>query len=157
MKKIIWMITVLLSLIMDTTASFADRYTIHTSGLNSSVYVNMLYFANLVNRYATDFTLITLPSEGGPTNMISVNDGTASFGTTTAESVKAAYEGSGDFLGKPQKKIRHVASFGFSLMFVYTNPDSPIHQISQLKGKNIVYGGGTGSALLEDKFLRSTV
>ena len=26
-----------------------SRYSIHTSGLNSSVYVNMLYFANLVN------------------------------------------------------------------------------------------------------------
>ena len=51
------------------------RYSIHTSGLNSSVYVNMLYFANLVNQYATDFTLVALPSEGGPTNMISVNAG----------------------------------------------------------------------------------
>ena len=155
MNKFIWTITAVLSLIMDTTASFADRYTIHTSGLNSSVYVNMLYFANLVNRYATDFTLITLPSEGGPTNMISVNDGKASFGTTTAESVKAAYEGSGDFLGKPQQRIRHVASFGFSLMFIYTNPDSAIQQISQLKGKNIVYGGGTGSALLGRQILEA--
>ena len=153
MKKFIWTITAVLSLITDTTASFADRYTIHTSGLNSSVYVNMLYFANLVNLYATDFTLITLLSEGGPTNMISVNDGKASFGTTTAESVKAAYEGSGDFLGNPQQRIRHVASFGFSLMFIYTNPDSPIQAISQLKGKKIVYGGGTGSALLGRQIL----
>ena len=85
--------------------------------------------------------------------MISVNDGKASFGTTTAESVKAAYEGSGDFLGKPQKRIRHVASFGFSLMFIYTNPDSPIQRVSQLKGKSIVYGGGTGSALLGRQIL----
>ncbi|MEE8291886.1 MAG: hypothetical protein V3R80_10410, partial [Candidatus Tectomicrobia bacterium] len=90
---------------MDSTAVPADRYTIYTSGLNTSVYIAMLYFGNLVNRYATDFTLITLPSDGGPTNMISVNDGEASFGTSTAESVKAAYEGSGDFLGKPQKRI----------------------------------------------------
>jgi uncharacterized protein len=138
---------------MHSTAAAADRYTIHTSGLNSSVYVNMLYFANLVNRYASDFTLITLPSDGGPTNMISVNDGKASFGTTTAESVKAAYEGSGDFRGKPQKRIRHVASFGFSLMFIYTHPDSPIQSIAQLKGKKIVYGGGTGSALLGKQIL----
>ena len=72
-----------------------NRYSIHTSGLNSSVYVNMLYFANLVNQYATDFTLVTLPSEGGPSNMISVNDGHASFGTSTAESVKEAYDGDG--------------------------------------------------------------
>ena|SRR5215467_5124855 len=76
------------------------RYTIYTSGLNSSVYVNMLYFANLVNQYAADFTLITLPSDGGPANMISVNEGKASFGTSTAESVKAAYDGSGGFQGK---------------------------------------------------------
>jgi TRAP transporter TAXI family solute receptor len=138
---------------MHSTAAAADRYTIHTSGLNSSVYVNMLYFANLVNRYASDFTLITLPSEGGPTNMISVNDGKASFGTTTAESVKAAYEGSGDFRGKPQERIRHVASFGFSLMFIYTHPDSPIQSIAQLRGKKIVYGGGTGSALLGKQIL----
>jgi uncharacterized protein len=147
-KKFIWTVTAVLSLIVQATATAADRYTIHTSGLNSSVYVNMLYFANLVNRYATDFTLITLPSDGGPTNMISVNDGKASFGTTTAESVKAAYDGSGDFRGNPQKRIRHVASFGFSLMFIYTNPDSRIQTISELKGKKIVFGGGTGSALL---------
>lgn len=152
-KKSIWTVTAVLSLIMHSTSISADRYTIHTSGLNSSVYVNMLYFANLVNRYASDFTLITLPSDGGPTNMISVNDGKASFGTTTAESVKAAYEGSGDFRGNAQKRIRHVASFGFSLMFIYTYPDSPIQAISQLKGKKVVYGGGTGSALLGRQIL----
>lgn len=146
-------LTLLLPLIVHSTPLAADRYTMHTSGLNSSVYVNMLYFANLVNRYASDFTLITLPSDGGPTNMISVNDGKASFGTTTAESVKAAYEGSGDFRGKPQKRIRHVASFGFSLMFIYTHPDSPVQSISQLKGKKIIYGGGTGSALLGRQIL----
>lgn len=129
------------------------RYSIHTSGLNSSVYVNMLYFANLVNQYATAFTLVTLPSEGGPSNMISVNEGRASFGTSTAESVKEAYDGTGDFQGRPQKRIRHVASFGFSLMFIYTHPESNIESISDLKGRKIVYGGGTGSALLGKQIL----
>ena len=129
------------------------RYSIHTSGLNSSVYVNMLYFANLVNQYATGFTLVTLPSEGGPSNMISVNEGRASFGTSTAESVKEAYDGTGDFQGRPQKRIRHVASFGFSLMFIYTHPESNIESISDLKGRKIVYGGGTGSALLGKQIL----
>ena len=129
------------------------RYSIHTSGLNSSVYVNMLYFANLVNQYATDFTLVTLPSEGGPTNMISVNAGRASFGTSTAESVKEAYDGTGEFQGRPQTRIRHVASFGFSLMFIYTHPASDIQSIADLKGRKIVYGGGTGSALLGKQIL----
>jgi TRAP transporter TAXI family solute receptor len=113
----------------------------------------MLYFANLVNQYATDFTLITLPSEGGPTNMISVNEGRASFGTSTAESVKDAYDGSGEFQGRPQSRIRHVASFGFSLMFIYTHPDSNIQSIADLKGRKIVYGGGTGSAVIGKQIL----
>jgi TRAP transporter TAXI family solute receptor len=129
------------------------RYAIHTSGLNSSVYVNMLYFANLVNQYAADFTLVTLPSEGGPSNMISVNDGIAAFGTSTAESVKEAYDGTGEFQGRAQKRIRHVASFGFSLMFIYAHPDSNIQSIADLKGRKIVYGGGTGSALLGKQIL----
>jgi TRAP transporter TAXI family solute receptor len=129
------------------------RYSLHTSGLNSSVYVNMLYFANLVNQHATDFTLITLPSDGGPANMISVNDGKASFGTSTAESVKAAYDGTGEFQGKPQSRIQHVASFGFSLLFIYARADSPIQSISDLKGKKIIYGGGTGSALIGKQVL----
>lgn len=154
-RKFIWTFAIVLSVIMDSAAASANRYSIYTSGLNSSVYVNMLYFSNLVNRYAPDFTLVTLPSEGGPTNMISVNDGKASFGTSTAESVKAAYEGSGEFRSKPQKRIRHVSSFGFSLMFIYTHPDSPIRSISQLKGKKIVYGGGTGSALLGRQILET--
>jgi TRAP transporter TAXI family solute receptor len=113
----------------------------------------MLYFANLVNQYATDFTLVTLPSEGGPTNMISVNAGRASFGTSTAESVKEAYDGTGEFQGRPQTRIRHVASFGFSLMFIYTHPESDIQSIADLKGRKIVYGGGTGSALLGKQIL----
>ena len=129
------------------------RYSIHTSGLNSSVYVNMLYFANLVNQYATDFTLVTLPSEGGPSNMVSVHEGRASFGTSTAESVKEAHDGSGEFLGRPQGRIRHVASFGFSLMFIYTHPESGIQSIADLKGRKIIYGGGTGSALLGKQIL----
>src|ERR1051325_7306613 len=131
------------------------RYTIHTSGLNSSVYVNMLYFANLVNQHARDFTLIALPSDGGPANLISVNDDKASFGTSTAESVKAAYEGTGEFEKKAQTRIRHVASFGFSLMFIYVQPDSPINSIYDLKGKKIVYGGGTGSLLLGKQILQA--
>src|SRR5262245_2510350 len=144
---------VLLSLFAAAARGADLRFSIYTSGLNSSVYVNMLYFANLVNQYATDFTLITLPSEGGPSNMISVNDGRASFGTSTAESVKEAYDGTGDFTGRPQKRIRHVASFGFSLLFIYTHPDSTIQSIADLKGRKIVYGGGTGSALLGKQVL----
>lgn len=129
------------------------RYSIHTSGLNSSVYVNMLYFANLVNQYASDFTLVTLPSEGGPSNMISVHEGRAAFGTSTAESVKEAYQGTGEFHGRAQRRIRHVASFGFSLMFIYAHPDSNIQSIVDLKGRKIVFGGGTGSALLGKQIL----
>jgi len=142
-----------LSLVAPAALGADRRYSIHTSGLNSSVYVNMLYFANLVNQYATDFTLVTLPSEGGPTNMISVNAGRASFGTSTAESVKEAYDGTGEFQGKAQTRIRHVASFGFSLMFIYTYPESDIQSITDLKGRKIVYGGGTGSALLGKQIL----
>jgi uncharacterized protein len=141
-------------LLVSSGAVSADtRYTVHTSGLNSSVYVNMLYFANLVNQYATDFTLITLPSDGGPSNMVSVHEGRASFGTSTAESVKEAYDGTGEFLGRPQRRIRHVASFGFSLMFIYTHPESTIQSIDELKGRKIVFGGGTGSALLGRQIL----
>ena len=154
MKKILLLISFLQQLI-GVGAAFAaeNRYSIHTSGLNSSVYVNMLYFANLVNQYATDFTLITMPSEGGPSNMISVNEGRASFGTSTAESVKDAYDGTGEFQGRPQSRIRHVASFGFSLMFIYTYPDSDIQSITDLKGRKIVYGGGTGSAVIGKQIL----
>jgi len=63
MIKKILLFALLLQPLYVAAASGADsRYSIHTSGLNSSVYVNMLYFANLVNQYATDFTLVTLPS-----------------------------------------------------------------------------------------------
>ncbi|MGH7927957.1 MAG: TAXI family TRAP transporter solute-binding subunit, partial [Candidatus Binatia bacterium] len=41
------------------------------------------------------------------------------------------------------------------LMFIYTYPDSPIQSISQLKGKKVVYGGGTGSALLARQILEA--
>ena len=153
LKKIL-LLSFLLPWFCAGSAFGADgRYTIHTSGLNSSVYVNMLYFANLVNQYAADFTLVTLPSEGGPSNMFSVNDGRASFGTSTAESVKDAYDGTGEFHGRAQNRLRHVASFGFSLMFIYAHPDSNIQSIADLKGRKIVYGGGTGSALLGKQIL----
>jgi len=152
-KTILLFALLLQPLCIAATHGADNRYSIHTSGLNSSVYVNMLYFANLVNRYATDFTLVTLPSEGGPSNMLSVNDGHASFGTSTAESVKEAYDGTGEFQGRAQKRIRHVASFGFSLMFIYAHPDSNIQSIADLKGRKIIYGGGTGSALLGKQIL----
>ncbi len=106
-KKILLLGFLLLPFCLATAYGADSRYSIHTSGLNSSVYVNMLYFANLVNQYATDFTLVTLASEGGPSNMISVNYGRASFGTSTAESVKEAYDGTGEFQGRAQKRIRH--------------------------------------------------
>jgi uncharacterized protein len=152
-EKILWLHLLLLPVCAHPASGAEGRYSIHTSGLNSSVYVNMLHFANLINQYAADFTLITLPSEGGPSNMVSVNEGRASFGTSTAESVKEAHDGTGEFQGRPQSRIRHVASFGFSLMFIYTHPESNIQSISDLKGGKIVYGGGTGSALLGKQIL----
>jgi TRAP transporter TAXI family solute receptor len=152
-RRTLWLYLVLLPLCVHPALGAEGRYSIHTSGLNSSVYVNMLHFANLINQYATDFTLITLPSEGGPSNMVSVNEGRASFGTSTAESVKEAHDGTGEFQGRPQSRIRHVASFGFSLMFIYTHPESSIQSISDLKGRKVVYGGGTGSALLGKQIL----
>src|SRR5688572_17466840 len=152
-KKVLWVYLVLLSVCVHPALGAEARYSIHTSGLNSSVYVNMLYFANLINQHAADFTLITLPSEGGPSNMVAVNEGRASFGTSTAESVKEAHDGTGEFEGRPQSRIRHVASFGFSLMFIYTHPESSIQSISDLKGRKVVYGGGTGSALLGKQIL----
>jgi TRAP transporter TAXI family solute receptor len=152
-KKILLLAALLQALCVGVGYGAEGRYSIHTSGLNSSVYVNMLYFANLVNQYAADFTLVTLPSEGGPSNMISVNDGIAAFGTSTAESVKEAYDGTGEFHGRAQKRIRHVASFGFSLLFIYAHPDSNFQSIADLKGRKIVYGGGTGSALLGKQIL----
>lgn len=152
-KKSLILYCALLALSTPRAYAADQRFSIHTSGLNSSVYVNMLYFANLVNQYAADFTLFTLPSEGGPSNMISVNDGRASFGTSTAESVKEAHDGRGEFHERPQRRIRHVASFGFSLMFIYTHPESKIESLADLKGRKIVYGGGTGSALLGKQIL----
>ena len=38
-------------------------------------------------------------------------------------------------------------------MFIYTHPDSNIQSIADLKGRKIVYGGGTGSALLGKQIL----
>src|SRR5262249_2909591 len=105
--------------------------------------------------YATDFTLVTLPSEGGPTNMISVNAGRASFGTSTAESVKEAYDGTGEFQGKAQTRIRHVASFGFSLMFIYTHPASDIQSITDLKGEKLYTVVGRVQRFLASRFSTS--
>jgi TRAP-type uncharacterized transport system, periplasmic component len=157
MIKKILLFALLLQPLYVAAASGADnRYSIHTSGLNSSVYVNMLYFANLVNQYATDFTLVTLPSEGGPSNMISVNDGHASFGTSTAESVKEAYDGTGEFNGRPQKRIRHVASFGFSLMFIYAHPDSNIQSIADLKGRKMSTAAAPARRFWASRFSMST-
>jgi ABC-type nitrate/sulfonate/bicarbonate transport system substrate-binding protein len=38
-------------------------------------------------------------------------------------------------------------------MFIYAHPDSNIQSIVDLKGRKIVYGGGTGSALLGKQIL----
>ena len=62
-KKILLFALLLQPLYVAATHGADSRYSIHTSGLNSSVYVNMLYFANFVNQYATDFTLVTLPQQ----------------------------------------------------------------------------------------------
>ena len=137
-RKTLLLYLMIFPLCLSAALAADGRYSIHTSGLNSSVYVNMLYFANLINQYASDFTLITLPSEGGPSNMVSVNEGRASFGTSTAESVKEAHDGTGEFQGRPQSRIRHVASFGFSLMFIYTHPESNIQSILDLKGRKVI-------------------
>jgi len=120
----------------------------------------MLYFANLVNQYATDFNAGHACVGGRSDNMISVNDGHASFGTSTRNQSKKLMRGQASFKGE-HRDIRHVrASFLVSCSSMRI-PTLNIQSIPDLKGRKIVYRrrhrfGASGQADLDVSALLQT-
>ena len=125
------------------------------SGENTGITRNLRELAELINKYSASVRFEGRASDGGPSNIGLVNSGVADIGVTHPDLVRDAFEGSGDFNGKPHENLRHLTTIGMGAQILYTLANSPISSLSDLKGKRIIMQGGTGTGVMGRLMLKA--
>lgn len=134
--------------------AFAAQYvTIGTGGVTGVYYPTGGAIAKMVNKKRKEYNLrATVESTGGSVfNVNAIMAGDLEFGVVQSDRQYQAYNGTADWDGKPQKKLRAVFSVHPESVTLVAAVDSGITSVAKLKGKRVNIGnpgsGQRGNAL----------
>ncbi|SHI92687.1 hypothetical protein SAMN02745165_01155 [Malonomonas rubra DSM 5091] len=150
MKKLFFVaLAALVALSFIPMNSFAARttyVTIGTGGVTGVYYPTGGAIAKMVNKKRKEYNLrATVESTGGSVfNANAIAAGDLEFGILQSDRQFQAYNGTGEWEGKPISKLRAVFSIHPELVTIVAGADKNIKTIADLKG-NIVNIGNPGS------------
>lgn len=130
-----------------TAASARTNYvTIGTGGVTGVYYPTGSAIASVVNKKRNDHKLlITVEStDGSVYNVNAISSGELEFGVIQSDRQFQAYNGTADWEGRPQQKLRAVFSIHPESVIIVAAADKNIKTVADLKGK-IVNIGNVGS------------
>lgn len=134
--------------------AFAAQYvTIGTGGVTGVYYPTGGAIAKMVNKKRDVYNLrATVESTGGSVfNVNAIMAGDLEFGVVQSDRQYQAFNGTADWDGKPQKKLRAVFSVHPESVTLVAAVDSGITNVASLKGKRVNVGnpgsGQRGNAL----------
>ncbi|GAB4182234.1 MAG: TAXI family TRAP transporter solute-binding subunit [Geothermobacteraceae bacterium] len=132
----------------------STRYvTIGTGGVTGVYYPTGGAIAKMVNKKRKEYNLrATVESTGGSVfNVNAIMAGDLEFGVVQSDRQYQAYNGTADWKGKPQKKLRAVFSIHPESVTIVAAADKNIRTVADLKGKVVNIGnpgsGQRGNAL----------
>lgn len=134
--------------------AFAAQYvTIGTGGVTGVYYPTGGAIAKMVNKKRKEYNLrATVESTGGSVfNVNAIMAGDLEFGVVQSDRQYQAFNGTADWDGKPQSKLRAVFSVHPESITLVAAVDSGITSVAALKGKRVNIGnpgsGQRGNAL----------
>lgn len=128
------------------TGSRRQYVTIGTGGVTGVYYPTGGAISKMVNKKSDDYNLkVTVESTGGSVyNVNAIMNGDLQFGIVQSDRQFQAYEGTADWDGDPQKKLRAVFSIHPESVSLLASDDSGIYSLDDLRGK-VVNIGNPGS------------
>lgn len=121
--------------------------TIGTGGVTGVYYPTGGAISKMVNKKRKEYNLrATVESTGGSVfNVNAIMAGDLEFGVVQSDRQYQAYNGTADWEGKPQKKLRAVFSIHPESVTLLAAADAKINSIMDLKGKTVNIGNpGSG-------------
>ncbi|WP_027714362.1 TAXI family TRAP transporter solute-binding subunit [Desulfuromonas sp. TF] len=124
-----------------------DFVTMGTGGVTGVYYPTGGAISKLVNQKRKEYNLrMTVESTGGSVfNVNSLMNSDLELGIVQSDLQYQAYNGQGDWEGKPQKKLRAVFAIHPEAVTILAAADSNIKNVADMKGKVVNIGApGTG-------------
>ena len=154
MKKLAVVLVAAAFVCVGISDAFATQYvTIGTGGVTGVYYPTGGAIAKMVNKKHIEYNLrATVESTGGSVfNVNVIMAGDLEFGIVQSDRQYQAFNGTGDWEGKPQRKLRAVFSVHPESVTLVAAVDSGIKSLADLKGKRVNIGnpgsGQRGNAL----------
>lgn len=128
--------------------SFAAQYvTIGTGGITGVYYPTGGAIAKMLNKKRKEYNLraVIETTSGSVFNVNAIMAGDLEFGVVQSDRQYQAYNGTADWNGKPQKKLRAVFAVHPESVTLVAAVDSGITSVATLKGKHVNIGNpGSG-------------
>ncbi len=149
MKKFAAVLLATVFVCVGMSDAFAAQYvTIGTGGVTGVYYPTGGAIAKMVNKKRKEYNLrATVESTGGSVfNVNAIMAGDLEFGVVQSDRQYQAFNGTADWDGKPQKKLRAVFSVHPESVTLVAAVDSGITSVASLKGKRVNIGNpGSGT------------
>jgi len=129
------------------TSGGREFVTIGTGGVTGVYYPTGGAISKMVNKKSDEYNLrVTVESTGGSVyNVNAIMSGDLEFGIVQSDRQFQAYNGSADWDGDPQKKLRAVFSIHPESVSLLASDSSGIMSLEDLKGKTVNIGNpGSG-------------
>ncbi len=141
-------VAVIVILLFPASSLSRTQYvTIGTGGVSGVYYPTGIAISKMVNKKHADYNLrATVESTGGSVfNVNAIMAGDLEFGIVQSDRQYQAFNGLGDWEGRPQKKLRAVFSIHSETITLLAAVDAQISSLDDLRGKTVIIGNpGSG-------------
>jgi len=130
------------------TASAQQQLSIATGGTGGTYYPYGGGLAELIGEHVEGYTASAEVTGASVENMALIHRQETELAIALADTVRQAYEGSGDFEGRQVADVRALASIYPNAVQIVTLADSGIDSLSDLRGKRVSTGApGSGTEI----------
>jgi len=134
--------------VLTAPADAAQRFLVIGGGSTTGVYYQVaLNICKLVNEKlgSQGYNCIGRPALGSVFNINAINRGLLNYGVAQSDRNWQAYNGKGNWKGKPVKGLRSVLSIHHETVMLITRADTPIKSVEDLRGRRVNIGNpGSG-------------
>ncbi|WP_435101838.1 TAXI family TRAP transporter solute-binding subunit [Arhodomonas sp. AD133] len=129
-----------------STAFAQQRLSIATGGTGGTYYPYGGGLAELIGEHIDGYSAVAEVTGASVENMGLIHRGDSDLAIALADTVHAAYRGSGPFEGRQVAKVRALASIYPNAVQIVTLADSGIESLADLEGKRVSVGApGSGT------------